>query len=298
MPRPRNEGKVCDAVIRDLERRANLGRSDLTRPEITGIGPPVDFEFALGPTRYALEHTELQSFPGQIRQGVNFQQLAEGPIEALSGQLPTPGVYYLTLPTNTRVGTAALDSVRSCLANWMVAQAVAWREAKPLKRDKRHAPSGDGDHVETKPPGVPFAVHFERELPSAQSDRSDGMLFTSRLAPRNMKEARGRSLASSLDKKLPKLAKCRRNGRRTILVLEETDISLSNFSIVTSTLATTPKKRRNMPDEIYLVSTFEFLEAWPVRLLFRDAAFRDQDDIRLDRSEFAPSDLVDLAATA
>lgn len=298
MPRPRNEGKVCDAVIRDLERRANLTRSDTTRPEITGVGPPVDFEFSLGSTRYALEHTELQSFPEQIRQGLNFQQLVEGPIEALSGQLPTPGVYYLTLPTNTRVGSAALDSVRSSLANWMVAQAVTWREAKPLKRDKRHAPNGDGDCVETTPPGVPFPVRFERELHWAQSDRFDGLLFTARLAPRNMREARGRSLASSLDKKLPKLAKCRRNGRRTILVLEETDISLSNFSILTSTLATISKKRRNMPDEIYLVSTFEFLGAWPVRLLFRDAAFRDLDDIRLGRSEFAPSDLVDLTGTA
>lgn len=296
MPRPRNEGRVCDAVIRDIERRTGLTRTELTRPEITTVGPPIDFEFTLGNTRYSLEHTELQSFPGQIGQGVDFSRIIEGPIQDLDGKLPKPGVYYLMLPTDTKVRAAELEQVRRSIADWIVGLATEWRDAKPNKRDRNQAPSGDGDRVRIVPPGVPFEVHFERELHWAQADEFDGQLFTSRFATVDLDQARSSSLSASLEKKLPKLFECRRRGSRTILVLEESDIALSHFVTLTETLMSVSAGRHDMPDEIYLVSTFDFLETWPTRLLFRDAAFRDLESIRLESPEFTPSELVDLTA--
>jgi hypothetical protein len=134
--------------------------------------------------------------------------MIEGPIKALSRSLPKPGVYYLTLPTSTRVGSNKLEDVRSKLAAWVLEQAVAWRDAKPTKQDQKHAPNGDSDRIDFKPPGVPFSVRFERRLHWAQSDRFDGQLFTVRFSPNDLEKRRRESLEVSLGKKLPKLAKC------------------------------------------------------------------------------------------
>lgn len=298
MPRPRNEGRVCDAVIRDLERRTNLTRTDLTRPEITKVGPPVDFEFTLGTIRYSLEHTELQSFPEQIGQAIDFSRMIEGPIQDLDGKLPTPGVYELVLPTDTKVPAKELQQVKKALADWILKCATEWRDAKPKKRDRHQAPSGDGDSVQAYPPGVPFQVHFARELHWAQSDEFDGELEISRFAPKNLPQDRSSSLTASLEKKLPKLFECRRRGGRAVLVLEESDFALSFFVTLTEALMSLSAGRHDMPDEIYLVSTYNFLEAWPVRLLFKDGDFRDLDSIRRDRLEVPKGELVDLTAAA
>ena len=67
-----NERKACDAVARSLEDRAGAARSNARSPEDDKIGPPVEYVFELGSDAYALEHTVVEAFEGQIQTGVDF----------------------------------------------------------------------------------------------------------------------------------------------------------------------------------------------------------------------------------
>ena len=85
-----NEGKVCDAVVWVLERRTGEKRTAVRNPEHDGIGPPVDLRLWLGPQEYAMEHTVVESFPGQIETGVAFSTMSSHLRSVLSGRLPGP----------------------------------------------------------------------------------------------------------------------------------------------------------------------------------------------------------------
>jgi len=43
-----NEGKACDAVLNTLEARTGKTRANISFPEKTGEGPPVELRLTLG----------------------------------------------------------------------------------------------------------------------------------------------------------------------------------------------------------------------------------------------------------
>ena len=47
MNNPDNEGKVCDAVVRFIEKRTGVIRTQVRLPEMDGVGPPVDLRLKL-----------------------------------------------------------------------------------------------------------------------------------------------------------------------------------------------------------------------------------------------------------
>jgi hypothetical protein len=109
-----NEGRACDAVVKLLESRSGHMRSDVWLPEKEGIAPLVDLRFRLGPRLYAIEHTRIETFHGQIQASVDFRQFIGPVIDELSGELPKPGIYNLYFPLPHRLGVAAnqLEKVR------------------------------------------------------------------------------------------------------------------------------------------------------------------------------------------
>ena len=62
-----NEGKVCDAVVRVLEKWTGSARTDVRHPEKDGVGPPVDLRLKLGAREYAIEHTANRVLPESDR---------------------------------------------------------------------------------------------------------------------------------------------------------------------------------------------------------------------------------------
>ncbi len=63
-------------------------------------------------------------------------------------------------------------------------------------------------------------------------------------------------IRAACDKKFPKLEVWRQDARaRTVLVLEDNDIQLTNPARVFDTLVALQQEFTNWPDEIYLVST-------------------------------------------
>ena len=50
---PNNEGKVCDAVVRFIEKRTGEILTQARRPKINGVGPPVDLRLELNIQEYS-----------------------------------------------------------------------------------------------------------------------------------------------------------------------------------------------------------------------------------------------------
>ena len=294
MARSNNEGKACDAVVRLLEQRTGQKRTNVRRPEMDHIGPPVEIRLNLGTQDYAIEHTHIEAFPGQIRTEAEFGRFINPVVEELSGTLPEPGAYHLYFPTDARIGVRAdeLERVQSDLKAWVREHSQRLQEENPHRPTRERNPRGFDGQYRAKPPGFPYEVTLRRESHWSLSPRHDGILLVARIAPEDVEAQRAARLARALERKCPKLWQCKQEGSCTILILEDDDICLSNYALIEDGLAGILAARQNLPDEIYLIETA--VDPWTVRLMKRE-----EDCSRAgDWIEFLAHDLTDMTAKA
>src|SRR5262249_30894181 len=109
---------------------------------------------------------------------------------------------------------------------------------------------------------VPFSV----SLVCFDGIRSLPGRFQLKHLTRGSDEPRTIRLQQTCDDKFPKLARWKRaESARTILVLEDNDIQLTNQSIVAEVFLPIALARADTPDETYMVSTCTTpWYAWPV----------------------------------
>lgn len=285
-----NEGRACDAVLRLLEERTGEARADISHPERDHSGPPVDLRVRLGAQSYAIEHTRIEAFYGQIHQEEEFGQLINPVIDELSGTLPGPGKYLLLFPSNTRlkVETGRLEDVRSEFIDWVREHAARLQQQNPDRPTRERNPRGFRDEYRSKPPGFPYEVTLLRESHWALSPRHDGILLAYRYAPEEVEALRVARLKKALERKCPKLKRCNDDGMRTVLVLEDGDISLSHYGLVGDALLEVMGEYQDLPDEIYLIETS--CRIWDVRLMKYDEHYLPD----VPHTEFVVADLVDI----
>ncbi len=285
-----NEGKACDAVVKLLEKRTGKDRADVSHPEKNGIGPPIELRLKLGTQSYAIEHTQIEAFAGQIRTAEEFGRFINPVTNELSGTLPRPGVYYLYFPINARLGVQAnqLDKIRSDFIEWVREHAQRLHEKNPVRPTREQNPRGFYEQYRAKPPGFPYEVTLQREAHWSLSPQHDGVLLVSRIAPEDVETLRAARLQRALERKCPKLQRCKEDGARTVLVLEDGDISLSNHALIGDRLAGLLEDHANLPDEIYLVETA--LNRWVVRLMRYDECYWPEDGW----AEFNSAELTDI----
>ena len=187
--RPSNEGKVCDAVVRVLERRTGETRADIRRPEDDRVGPPVDLHLTLGAQGYAIEHTQIEAFKKQIATGVSLMQFIDPVKKALCGELPGPEIYEMVFPIDPSLDVKAtdLEQLQNSLIEWV-------RENAQLLHEQ--------DSITTKPPGFPYEITLEC-WPS--TGRAPGMLGAKRRSPDDIAVLLAERLEQALRKKCPKL---------------------------------------------------------------------------------------------
>jgi hypothetical protein len=244
----------------------------------------------LGAQNYAIEHTEIEAFARQIHTGEEFGQFI-GPVrEEVSGTLPGPAVYSLYFPIDTRLRAKPqqMEDIRRDFIAWIREHATRLHENNPERLARNRKPHGIREHYRARPPGFPYEVTLVRETHWSQSGRHDGVLLVSRIAPGDVEEQRALRLRRALDRKCPKLQLCKAEGARTVLVLEDADISLSNHALIGDGLAAAFEGRADLPDEIYLVETA--LDTWTTWCMKRD------DDLLPEEEwdEFDSAELVDL----
>ena len=285
-----NEGKACDAVVKLLEKRTGKDRADISHPEKNGIGPPVDLRLKLGTQSYAIEHTQIEAFKDQIQTAEELGRLIGPVINELSGTLPGPGFYDLYFPTNARlrVQPNQLDKIRSDFTEWVRENAQRLHEKNPDRPTRERNPRGFDEQYRAKPPGFPYEVTLRRKAHWNLSSEHDGVLLASRIAPEDVEAQREVRLQRALEGKCPKLQCCKEDGARTVLVLEDGDIFLSNHVLIGDSLAGLLEDRADQPDEIYLVETG--LDRWGVRLMKYDGCYSPEED----RTDFNSAELTDI----
>lgn len=83
-----------------------------------------------------------------------------------------------------------------------------------------------------------------------------GRLLVGRFAPEPLESLRRTRLLKALNDKAPKLHAEKRAETRTVLVLENGDIALTNEGLVSELIDELARQIAQMPDDIYLVGTY------------------------------------------
>lgn len=235
-PEPKNEVELCERVIAMVAARLGAELKITEHPdrdERNEEAVEMVCTSASGQS-FAIEHTRIESFGGQIGDGYAFSGLLE-PLEAeLEGRLP--GRFSLTVAVGAAAGVkgAEYPKIRELVKEWVLAQADGLK---------------DGSAVTAAPPRVPFPVTLSRR----HSDAS--VLLISRFAPDDLETKRQTRVQQAIDRKYRKLAREKAKGRESILILESNDIALGNSGVVGDAVAKALATCPEPPDRVYLVET-------------------------------------------
>lgn len=151
----------------------------------------------------AIEHTSIDTIPNQRLNSDRFLKVI-GNLEQEFADLP----FYLGITFEESAITTGQDwlAIRERLKNWIN------KDIPGLSVDKPYAPYSV--------PGIPFTIYVTKN-----TDQSNGLSF-SRFAPGdNTLSDRVKDL---FDKKAAKLNKYQRDGKLTLLLVENSDIALMN----------------------------------------------------------------------
>ena len=250
-----NEQALCEALIRLLEAHLDLQRSDVTYPEVDHSGPPVEMRLRLGARRFAIEHTLIEPFPLAIRTGSWFQELTAEIEAALNGSMPPPGTYRLVFPIHPTEGKPRRThaALRERITQWVREAGAELHAECPERLDRDHRPHGYRGVRTAEIDGIPLSLSLVVHW--SERGHHDGALFLSRSVGDDVEDQRRIRIRTALDKKLPKLAACRADGDVTMLILEYSDIALTNQVPVAQALEAELVDREDCPDHICLADT-------------------------------------------
>lgn len=243
MSRETHIRKVCGAAVHLLSQRKGEALTFLGRPDKDERQKEaVDWIYKGESTEFVLEHTLIESVPGQIKDSMQFSELL-GPLEKeLKGYLPEPGYYTLAVNFGAVEGAKDAERIREALKTWIIEKAPTLEVRSP---DTIPYCS-----IREVPPGVSFEVELSR------CRGSNGKLFIMRFSPTDLEEQRKSRIREAFGRKCPKLQRARGKTRRSLLVLESDDIALANAHVVGEAVIEELKFRQDdIPDDVYLIET-------------------------------------------
>ncbi|HEY3939504.1 MAG TPA: hypothetical protein VGL97_18880 [Bryobacteraceae bacterium] len=292
-----NERKVCDAVARAIEDIMGDERSNAYSPEDNAHKAPIEYVFNVHEVTYAIEHTVVEAFDGQIRADVDFDNFIKPIVKALDGKLPSPGLYnvYFTAHPTKGMKPRALTQTQTAIIDWIRKAAGDLHAEHPEEPTIGARPFGHTNSRRDRVQDVD--VFLQRETRTGLADRHRGRLFACRFEPKAYEELRLRRLIEAANKKLPKLRAWRDRGAHTILVLENRDISLSNHMVIYEAVQAALRERSDYPDEVWLVDTSIETE-WTVWCLIRDGMEFPDEDTETRYREFDPANLENVSSRA
>jgi hypothetical protein len=235
-----NEGKACDAIIRRLEEREKQARANLRSPEQERHQFPVELAFNLGNQLFALEHAGIEPFEGHVRMEAQTERLFVPITNALNDVLCREAYFELHMPLHALGARkqTELQTIQKVIIEWV--KTTAPTVPKRPKPDYRGTSTGP-----TQVEGVPFALSLWRFEPPVVP----GHHFEIRHTVENIEQLRRNRMKEAVDKKFPKLAAWKNTANaKTVLVLEQNDIQLTNPSIVADTFLPLAHGRADRPD--------------------------------------------------
>ena len=268
---PNNEGRVCDAVVRALEKWTRETRSDVRHPDKEGGSPPVDLRLRLGAQDYAIEHTRIESFGNQIGTVTVANRIVRYVRKHIPDPFPSPAYYELQFRTDVSLpgGRDRRARALNSLVQWVLASERCLRNRNPVPVPPVRNPHLANDRIRGTPDG--FDCEFQLlHWPVARLIPQEPGALAFRFIPQNDPDGpRLDSLRQTFSRKCPKLQACKEEGARTVLVLESGDPALVHFEFRGDLLPSLLVGCANPPDEIFLVETHTD-DRWQTRLLKRD----------------------------
>ncbi len=213
-----NERKACDAVTRTLEQRAGTLRADTRAPEDLRHAAPIEYAFELAGRTYAVEHTIVEAFDGQIRSDVDFGRFVEPIAKALDRNMPPPGKFLLCFPIDPSGGLSrkAIAEAQERIVDWVRRSAADLHAECPQPPSKARNPHGHSENRKGVVAGVELTLF--RETWEGMPAAAVGRLFVQRFAPPGYESLRIDRLKKAMSDKLPKLGKWKADGARTVLI--------------------------------------------------------------------------------
>ena len=276
-------------MARCLEALAHELRSDANFPEDAAKGQSqIDYAFKLGNTKYAFEHTVVEAFPGQLEADAHFKKFI-GPIEgALDHQMPSIGYFILLFPINPTGGMSPteISAEQKNIISW--AKVAGHELGEEVKALGPHRPRRWRSIPPTKVmPGSDVTLSFQPDVLGVMGSR----VMAVRKAPPNYDKLRVDRIRKSLNDKLPKLALWKKEHARTVLVLENRDMALTNHWEVSNCLELALQGRRDAPDEVWFVDSVHPTQ-W-VAVCIRDGSMTfPHEDSQVRFREFSESELT------
>ena len=212
---PNNEGRVCDAVVRALEKWTREARVDVRHPDKEGGGPPVDLRLRLGAQDCAIEHTRIQSFGNQI----GTVTVANRIVRYVRRNIPDPfpGSAYcelqfrldVSLPGGRNQRARALNS----LVQWVRTSERALRDRNPVPFPPMRNPHLANDCIRERP--AEFDCGFQLlHWPVARLIPQEPGALAFRFVPQDDPDSpRLDSLRQTFARKCPKFRRARGKGR-------------------------------------------------------------------------------------
>ena len=195
------------------------------------------------------------------------------------------GVYHPVEATNA-MSSAKLKTVQNALISWIGSNAATL----PLVRyGDRYPYSASRESAAD----VPFRFSLYRwSMHDFQRSPLSGRFSRHALVKGDVETARQVRLKRTCDDKFGKLAKWKRDeGARSVLILEESDLSLTNHQLVANAMTSAEAGRSDTPDEIFLVTTIR-PNPWWVTCLRRPGKTYYDDGERF--FELDPANLIQL----
>ena len=268
------------AIVRSA--RTMAGRQTTSRTG-TRCGE-FDYVCTVGQLLYAFEHTGIEPFSNQIQLEVHSRKLF-GPIVERFDHRADQEFWELHVPVEASAGLTGgeVGRVQDAFIKWIKANARRIPIA-PLYEQYANPSLGESTA------GVPFRFSLHRaSLPS--NSPLCGRIMRRPFAPANLEQQRAARLQIACQRKFPKLVKWKQDScARTVLVLEEDDLSLTNHFRVADALVPAEAARPDAPDEVFLLSTC-IEQTWWVICLRMTAGerlpFREFDPRELTRTHIA-----------
>jgi hypothetical protein len=288
-----NEGKACDAVLRYLESRDCSARSNIRWPEQEHHAGPVELVCNVGNRCYALEHTGIEPFEGFIQLN-NEDERVFGPIEAAINPLVPEGeVWELSVRALGLQGRSGREVAQAQKALIDYVRITASTLQKRRYADYRNALSP------ASIPNVPFPVSLHRfqseiagNVPGFKPLLIRHVCEGDKVARESLREKRIERACDA--QRFNKLAVWKKEiGARTVLILENTDLFLTNEEIIAQAYLRIVSNVSNRPDEAFLFDTAlnSRWYLWPLQI-GQQTFFDIYCDTKQPLGKFAPTELI------
>lgn len=277
------QNRCCEAVLRMIEDRLEASRTCVSYPDREHrTTKEVEVCVTINGTRFAIEHTLIEPMEGFVESGRHFCNFLSGFDSLVAGRVPTDYAFQLLIPATALKGIKNKDvpTIRQALAGFAIEKMTELANPPPEDRDipsdiaeAMFAALDEGDSkafetayarwdeiraarrppisVDVKPDGVPFSVTLA--IIRVPRPNRLGRLSVLRHVDGDIEAKRMNRIARALKEKAEKLKTRKKQGDKTVLILENNDIALTDDEAVFDALSLVSLDAAI--DDIYLADT-------------------------------------------